>query len=286
MQLNRDRVIKIIRSAVAEDVGRDDITTSSVIDRRTSASAIIISKEGCVVCGVDIARWTISQLDDSIRFKPNCKDGDSIAAGKEIAFLEGRAAGVLKAERTTLNFLSFLSGIATMTKRFVDEAGPYGVRITDTRKTLPNLRYLEKYAVSVGGGYNHRMGLYDQVLIKDNHISVRRKGGSEGIGELVELARRKNIKGAVIEIEVSNLEEFNAAIAAHPDIIMLDNMRIADIKACVEIKRFSKHKPLLEASGGITLENVEEYAKCKVDMISIGSLTSSIKSVDMSLEII
>ena len=213
-----------------------------------------------MVCGVDIARWTISQLDDSIRFKPNCKDGDSIAAGKEIAFLEGRAAGVLKAERT--------------------------VRITDTRKTLPNLRYLEKYAVSVGGGYNHRMGLYDQVLIKDNHISVRRKGGSEGIGELVELARRKNIKGAVIEIEVSNLEEFNAAIAAHPDIIMLDNMRIADIKACVEIKRFSKHKPLLEASGGITLENVEEYAKCKVDMISIGSLTSSIKSVDMSLEII
>ena len=180
-----------------------------------------------------------------------------------------------------LNFLAFLSGVATRTKQFVDKARPYGVKIMDTRKTLPLLRYLEKYAVAVGGGTNHRMGLYDQVLIKDNHI--RSKEGP--LKELVEMARKKNIKGTTIEIEVTDIEEFNDALAGKPDIIMLDNMSSRDAKACVEIRRLSKTKPLLEVSGGITLDNVEEYAKTKIDMISVGSLTNSVKPIDMSLEL-
>ncbi len=294
MQLDKERVWKIIKAALAEDIGKGDVTTSSVIDKYSVAAGIIIAREECVICGVDIARWVSSQVDYAIRFKANCKDGDPVGAGKEVAFLEGRAAGLLKSERVMLNFLSFLSGVSTMTRKFVDKANPYGVKIMDTRKTLPNLRYLEKYAVSAGGGFNHRMGLYDQALIKDNHIKVlstsylvhRKKERPLGIKEIIELARKRSAKGVVVEVEAGDIEEFNAAIAARPDIIMLDNMRIADVKACVEIRRFSKNKPRLEASGGITLDNVEEYAKCRVDMISIGSLTSSVRSIDMSLEII
>jgi nicotinate-nucleotide pyrophosphorylase (carboxylating) len=254
---------------------------------------VIVTRDECVVCGVSIAERVVSQVDCSVRFKPNCKDGDLAGSGKEIAFIEGRAAPILRAERTMLNFLSFLSGIATQTKRFVDKAKPYGVKLLDTRKTLPLLRYLEKYAVSVGGGYNHRMGLYDQVLIKDNHIHVARtasqiqkRRASTGIKELIGLARRRAPRGTRIEVEVTNIEEFNAAITARPDIIMLDNMRVADVRACVEIRKFSTHKPLLEVSGGITLENVEGYVRCAVDMISVGSLTSSVKPIDMSLDIV
>ena len=152
----------------------------------------------------------------------------------------------------------------------------------DTRKTLPLLRYLEKYAVFTGGGTNHRMGLYDQVLIKDNHIKC--KSGS--LKSLVELARKKSLKNTVVEIEVSSIEEFSDALEGKPDIIMLDNMRPGDVKACVEIKRLAKFKPLLEVSGGINLETVEEYAKTRVDMISVGLLTSSVTDIDMSLELI
>ncbi len=293
MQLDKARVVRIIKAALAEDIGKGDITTLSVIDKGASRGAVLLAREDCVVCGVRIAEWVAAQVDYGVSFKANCRDGDSITAGKEVALLGGKVMGILKAERTMLNFLSFLSGIATTTRKFADKAGPYGVRIMDTRKTLPLLRYLEKYAVSTGGGFNHRMGLYDQVLIKDNHIRVRRTAygvpreeKSVGIKELIETARRKVAKGTVIEVEVTNIEEFNAAIVARPDIIMLDNMRVADVKACVEIRRFTKNKPLLEVSGGVTLANVEEYAKCKVDMISVGSLTQSVKSVDISLEIV
>ncbi|MDP3804617.1 MAG: carboxylating nicotinate-nucleotide diphosphorylase, partial [Candidatus Omnitrophota bacterium] len=175
-------------------------------------------------------------------------------------------------------------GIATKAKQFADKARPYGVKIMDTRKTLPLLRYLEKYAVAAGGGFNHRMGLYDQVLIKDNHIKI--KNEKLKIKNLIEDARKRNQKGTVIEVEVKDIEEFNDALPAKPDIIMLDNMSSRDVKACVEIRRLSKIKPFLEASGGINLDNVEEYAKTKVDMISVGSLTNSVQAIDMSLEIV
>jgi nicotinate-nucleotide pyrophosphorylase (carboxylating) len=230
----------------------------------------------------------MGQIDYSVRFRPNCADGAEVGAGKELAFIEGHTASILRAERTMLNFLTFLSGIATETKRFVEKARPYGVRIMDTRKTLPLLRYLEKYAVSAGGGSNHRMGLYDQVLIKDNHIKccVPRGAGKKdrSLKDLVEAARKNSRKGAVIEIEVATQSEFSDALAGRPDIIMLDNMGARDIRACVEIRKLSKSKPLLEASGGVTLDTVESFARTGVEMISVGALTASLRPIDMSLE--
>ena len=172
MHLEKDRALPIIKAALKEDIGKGDITTTALIDKFLSPKASIITKSDCVVCGLQIAEWVMAQIDYSVRFKPNCKDGDFVGKGKELAFLEGHASSILRAERTMLNFTEFLSGIATNTKAFVDKVRPYGVKIMDTRKTYPLLRYLEKYAVSVGGGANHRMGLYDQVLIKDNHIKA------------------------------------------------------------------------------------------------------------------
>ncbi|MDO8525782.1 MAG: nicotinate-nucleotide diphosphorylase (carboxylating), partial [Candidatus Omnitrophota bacterium] len=168
--MDKDRALPIIKAALKEDIGKGDITTTALIERTAGSKASIIAREDCVVCGLKIAEWAMSQVDFSVRFKPNCDDGHFVGEGKEIAYLEGHTDSILRAERTMLNFLSFLSAVATITKQFVDKARPYGVRIMDTRKTLPLLRYLEKYAVRTGGGINHRMGLYDQVLIKDNHI--------------------------------------------------------------------------------------------------------------------
>ncbi len=291
MHIEKERALPIIKAALKEDIGKGDITTTALIDKFASSKASIIAKEDCVICGLKIAEWVMEQVDFSVRFKPNCYDGRFVGGGKELAYIEGHTNSILRAERTMLNFLSFLSGIATVTNRFVDKARPYGVKIMDTRKTLPLLRYLEKYAVFTGGGVKHRMGLYDQVLIKDNHISaagcrlpVARKNNI--LKELVETARKKNLKGTKIEIEVTSVEEFNDALEGRPDIIMLDNMTPQNVRSCAEIRRLSKIKPLLEASGGISLDTVEEFAKAKPDIISIGSLTASVRSIDMSLEIV
>jgi len=291
MKLEKMRILPIIKAALKEDIGAGDITTSALVDKLSSSKASIITNEDCVVCGLDIAEQTIASIDYSVRFKPNCNDGDFVGAGKELVFLEGHTASILRAERTMLNFISLLSGISTKTKLLVDKVKPYGVKIMDTRKTIPLLRYLEKYAVHTGGGHNHRMGLYDQVLIKDNHIKVNSSqltvhSNKNQLKRLVEEARRKNIKRTVVEIEVSSIREFNDALAGKPDIIMLDNMSPSDARSCVEIRRLSNIKPLIEVSGGITLDNIEEYAKTKVDMISSGSLTSSVRSIDLSLEIV
>ena len=291
MKLEKARILPIIKAALKEDIGQGDITTSALVDKFSSSKASVITNEDCVACGLEIAEQAIGSIDYSVRFKPNCDDGAFVGAGKELVFLEGHTASILRAERTMLNFISFLSGIATKTRLLVDKAKPYGVKISDTRKTIPLLRYLEKYAVYTGGGYNHRMGLYDQVLIKDNHIKAHSSklvahSSKDRLKKLVEEARKKNIKGTVIEIEVSNIEEFNDALTGKPDIIMLDNMGPPEIRACVEIRRLSNIKPIIEVSGGITLDNIEEYAKTKVDMISSGSLTSSVRSIDLSLEII
>lgn len=283
MQLDKDRVLPIVKAALKEDIGKGDITTTSLIDKFLSSSATIITREDCVVCGLKIAEWVMAQVDYSVRFKPNCNDGDFVGKDKDLVFLEGPMNSIFRAERTMLNFMEFLSGIATRTRQFVDKVKPYGVKIMDTRKTYPLLRYLEKYAVSVGGGSNHRMGLYDQVLIKDNHIKTNSK--KRTLKDLVETARKKNVKNTVIEIEVANHAQFQDALQGKPDIIMLDNMSTEEVKACVEIRRMSRTKALLEVSGGINLDNIEEYAKTGVDMISIGGLTHSVRSIDMSLEV-
>lgn len=288
MQLDKDRVLPIIKAALKEDIGKGDITTQVFVGETASSGATIVAREDCVVCGLEIAEWVMSQIDYSVRFKPNCKDGTSVGGGKELAFIEGHTASILRAERTMLNFLTFLSGIATKTRQFADIVKPYSVKIMDTRKTLPLLRYLEKYAVFTGGGINHRMGLYDQVLIKDNHIQYAKaqaKSLREGLLKgLVETSRKKSPKGTRIEIEVATPEEFSDALSGKPDIIMLDNMGPKEVKACVEIRKLAKMKPLLEVSGGITLDTVEEYAKTGVDMISVGALTASVTPIDMSLE--
>jgi len=283
MKLEKHRVLPIIRAALKEDIGPGDITTSALVEKLASSKASIVTNDDCVACGLEIAEWIIGVIDYSVRFKPNCNDGTFVGAGKELVYMDGHTGSILRAERTMLNFIAFLSGIATKTKLYVDKAKPYGVKILDTRKTIPLLRYLEKYAVVTGGGTNHRMGLYDQVLIKDNHIGAGKK---VPLKELVETSRRKNIKGTIIEIEVSNMQEFDDAIAGSPDIIMLDNMSPSEVRSCIEIRRLSKIKPVLEVSGGVSLDNIEDYAKTKVDTISVGSLTSSVKSIDLSLEIV
>ncbi|MFA6321249.1 MAG: carboxylating nicotinate-nucleotide diphosphorylase [Candidatus Omnitrophota bacterium] len=284
MQLDKDRVLPIVKAALKEDIGKGDITTTVLIEKTASSKASIVAKEDCVVCGLKIAEWIMAQVDFSVRFKPNCDDGHFVGSGKELAYLEGHTNSILRAERTMLNFLSLLSAIATTTKTFVDKVKPYGVSVMDTRKTLPLLRYLEKYAVFTGGGANHRMGLYDQVLIKDNHIKAH--SGILTLKEIVEVARRKNIKGTRVEIEVTTVEEFTEALSGRPDIIMLDNMTPQNVRSCVEIRRLSKIKPIIEVSGGINKDTIGEFARMKPDVISIGALTASIKSIDLSLEIV
>ena len=195
MQIDRDRVLPIVRAALKEDIGKADITTEPLIGKLLNGRAVIVCREDCVVCGLGIAEMVMSQVDGNVRFRPNCADGALVGEGKELIYLEGSTASILRSERTILNFLTFLSGIATRTRQYRDKALPYGVKIMDTRKTIPLLRYLEKYAVFAGGGTNHRMGLYDQVLIKDNHLYCRKaalqSGREYSLKGIVEEARRR-----------------------------------------------------------------------------------------------
>ena len=284
MKIDKKRALRIIRAALKEDIGAGDVTTLNTVHKLQSAKASIVANETCVICGMDITEWTINAIDYSVRLKPQVNDGERVYGGKEIAFLEGPARSILTAERTMLNFLCFLSGVATKTNEFAKKVSKYGTKIYDTRKTFPLLRYLEKYAVVAGGGYNHRFGLWDQALVKENHL----KTGKLCAGENFVSGLRKKVTGNIkIEVEVESLEEFKAMLSGQPDMIMLDNMAAEEIKKAVEMKnRKSGKKPLLEVSGGITLDNAEEYAKTGVDRISIGALTDSVESVDMSLEII
>jgi len=284
MKLDKARTLKIIRAALKEDIGAGDVTTVGALGALESVKAAVLVNEDCVLCGMDVAEWAINAVDCSVRFKPQAEDGQRVFKGKEIVFLEGHARAILSAERTILNFLCFLSGIATKTGKFVEKAGKYGAEIYDTRKTFPLLRYLEKYAVRAGGGRNHRLGLWDQALVKENHMKAARMGAEKNfIADL----RKKITKNLKVEVEVENIKQFKSILKQRPDIIMLDNMSVEDARqACLlrdEMK--SAEKPFLEVSGGISLDNVEEYAKTGVDRISVGSLTDSVESVDMSVEI-
>ena len=250
----------------------------------------MLLKEKAIVCGLDIARRIFKTVDGAIKFQPKSKDGNLEKPGKIIANIQGNARSILKAERTALNLLSHLTGVATLTRRFVDAVKPYKAKIYDTRKTTPGLRVLEKYAVKTGGGHNHRMGLWDGVLIKDNHIASFVVRSPSSVRELVEAAKNKMPKGKKLEIEVVNLAEFKEVLKADPDIIMLDNMKIGDIKKAVRIRehqsiRASEHQTLIEVSGGVNLTNVRQIAKAGADIISIGALTHSAPSVDISLEV-
>jgi nicotinate-nucleotide pyrophosphorylase (carboxylating) len=289
---------KIIQQALAEDIGVKDITTYSVLNKSKFGDFVITSKQDAVLCGINITEAVFEAVDSSVRFKPLATDGTMVVNGKAVAYIEGGCLSVLSAERTALNFLCWLSGIATLTSSFVDAVRHTRAKIMDTRKTTPTLRRLQKYAVKVGGGANHRMGLYDQVLIKDNHISLAltppaaMKGKKEAAGELLKNAKANAGKAKLIEIEVDSIEMLEAVLRYNPDIVMLDNMGIEDIQKAVAIRDAHRikvgdvgFKVLLEASGNINLGNVKQVAECGVDRISIGALTHSAPSADFSLEV-
>ena len=269
---------KIIDNALAEDLGPGDLTTEALIDPSIKGKARLVPREEMVLAGIEVFGRVLSRLDPDIALEWNFQDGDVVPAGRDIGVVEGSLRGILSAERTALNFLQHLSGIATLTKRYVDKAGPSKVRVVDTRKTTPGLRILEKYAVRVGGAHNHRLGLFDGVLIKDNHIAA---AGS--ISRAVEKIRANVPHTVKIEVEVDDLRGLEEAMRVGADAVLLDNMSIDEMKEAVSI---AGGRVLLEASGGITLETIGEVAQTGVDLISVGALTHSARSVDISLEII
>ncbi len=276
--LNTFALRELIERALREDIGSGDVTTEAIYDPDQMGRAVIRTKEPCVVAGVPVAQMVFETLDAQIRFTPHVRDGETLHAGQTIAELEGRLRAILMGERTALNILQRLSGIATLTARYVEAVQDFPVKILDTRKTAPGLRILDKYAVRVGGGQNHRIGLYDGVLIKTNHIRA-----AGGVTKAVERARRHAPTTLKIEVEVQNLAELHEALEAGADIIMLDNMSLEEMREAVKTAR---RRALLEASGGVTLENVREIAATGVDYISVGALTHSVKAIDIHLEVL
>lgn len=270
----------IIDSALAEDIGRGDITSEILIPAELSGKASMLVKADGVLAGIEVAARIFQRIEPEIEIDVLIKDGVTIKKGDIAAIITGKTISILKGERVALNFIQRMSGIATMTARYVAEIKGYSARIYDTRKTTPGLRLLEKYAVRMGGGCNHRMGLDDAVLIKDNHLSALRALGMNLI-EIVTKARRNAPPKTTIEVEVTNLGEVNEAVESGADVIMLDNMSLEEMGKAVKV---IDGRARVEASGGITLDNVRQVAATGVDIISIGALTHSVKALDISLE--
>jgi nicotinate-nucleotide pyrophosphorylase (carboxylating) len=270
-------VQSLIQTALNEDIGSGDITTDNLIPSDLEGSGTIIAKEKMVLAGIDVARQVFHELDPEIVFQPLATDGATIETRQTIANLRGRLASLLKAERTALNFLQRLSGIATHVRSYVRLAGNTATQIVDTRKTTPGWRVLEKYAVRVGGAQNHRMGLYDGVLIKDNHIAA-----FGGIKPAIEHIRKHVSHLIKIEVEVTNMDEVKEAVEAGADIIMLDNMNVEQARSAI---KFINKKVVVEVSGGIQKKNLKEMIDTGVDIISIGALTHGARSVDISMKI-
>jgi len=266
---------RIIGNALAEDIHTGDITTLSVVKERHEARARLISKEPLVLAGVEVAARVFHMLDPRILFTPKFHDGDMLGTGDIIAVLLGDASMLLQGERVALNLLQRMCGIATLTARYVEAVKGTGARVVDTRKTAPGLRTLDKYAVRAGGGSNHRFGLYDGVLIKENHITA-----AGGITIAVERARDFIPHTIKIEVETETMAEVSEALSCGADIIMLDNMDIATMRSAVEL---IAGRALVEASGGVNLETVREIAETGVDIISVGALTHSCRAMDISM---
>ena len=301
--LNNAQIRQIIALALAEDLAKGDVTTNSLIpDEKIGVASILAQEEG-ILAGVEIAEEVFRQVDTKLKIKVWLKDGAKVGSGDMIAVVEGRIASILKAERTALNFLQRLSGIATEANRYVKAVEGLPVRIMDTRKTTPCLRVLEKYAVKVGGGKNHRIHLGDGILIKDNHLAALRSEGLS-IKEIITRARQNaplplratpslSLRGAKrrsnlqakqtqIELEVRTVPEAIEAAEAGADVIMLDNMRLEDMREAVKAVH---GRALVEASGRITLDTVRAVAETGVDFISVGALTHSVKALDISLKL-
>lgn len=274
--------IDLIKLALKEDIGRGDITTQMLIPVGKQTKAVIMTKEAGVICGLTVAAEVFRQVDRRIKFSAKVEDGAIVKQGTVVARLSGPARGILTAERVALNFLQHLSGIATLTLlyklKLQTSNFKTNVILLDTRKTIPGLRLLEKYAVGIGGGVNHRMGLYDAILIKDNHLKI-----AGGVKRALEGIRRQRAK-KMVEVEAKTIKEVKEAVKGGADRVLLDNMNTKLLKQAVRLCQKAGIKT--EASGGITLSNVAEIAATGVDYISVGALTHSAKALDINLRII
>lgn len=279
MELDSGIIYAFAADLLKEDLGRGDITTQTVIRGGAKARGRFVANQDCVLCGLEIAEAVFGTLDNSIVLESRAYDGETIATGDEFARIEGPATALLTGERTALNIMQRLSGVATLTKAFVDRIQGTGARIVDTRKTTPGLRILEKYAVTVGGGFNNRFGLDDGVLITDSHIPL-----AGGVRRAVELARSGIPHLMKIEIEVTNQQQLREAIEARADVIKLANMGLDEISESAKLIRAEAPGAIVEVSGRISLDNVTEFAACGVDLISVEAITRSATAVDISLK--
>ncbi len=267
----------IVERALVEDIGSGDITTLNIFGNDHAGSGLIIAKEKGIIAGLPLIKMIFKTLGDDLKWDQFSNEGDQLRSGDVIAEIRGKMQPILTGERVALNFLQRLSAIATVTRAYVEKTAKYDCLVLDTRKTTPGLRVLEKYAVRVGGGVNHRLGLYDAALVKDNHIR-----GAGSIKNAVTGLRKKLPMTVKIEVEVENINQVREALEAGADIIMLDNMPPGTMKEAVGL---IDGKALVEASGNITLDNVESVAETGVDYISVGALTHSVRSLDISMEI-
>lgn len=274
-------VLDLIRLALAEDLGEAGDVTSAALMPGAKMAVHMVAREACVPCGLTLAARVFHSVNSSLEVLPLAEDGQLVEAGEDLLRISGSAMGILSAERTALNFVQRLSGIATLSRTYVEAVSDLGTQILDTRKTTPGWRLLEKYAVFCGGGVNHRAGLYDQILIKDNHLAHWRRSAGTSIAEAVEAARR-HAPGLLVEVEADTVPQVQRLLEAKPDWILLDNMTCMEMESCVAMCRGICKT---EASGGITLETLRGVAETGVDAISVGALTHSVRSVDMALDV-
>jgi nicotinate-nucleotide pyrophosphorylase (carboxylating) len=285
LRLHEAQLRRLAENALTEDRASDDVTTAALVPPGQKGRAAIIAREQGVLAGLPVAQAVFDALDPALLWQPQAQDGDSLSPGQVVATIEGPLAAILRGERVALNYLSHLSGVATATARLLEAVAGLPVRIRDTRKTIPGLRMLEKYAVSVGGGENHRLTLADAVLIKDNHLAALRARGL-GIADAVRLARQEAPRGMRVQLEVTTVEEARQALEAGAHDLLLDNMSPSQMRQVVQLAK-ARRRPRanLEASGRITLQNVRAVAEAGVDYVSVGAITHSAKALDMSLEV-
>jgi nicotinate-nucleotide pyrophosphorylase (carboxylating) len=279
-ELNRSAIQQSIRLWLEEDIGNGDITSLTTIPSEQQSIAIIHVKEAGILAGLPVAEAVFRVVDPSLKFIAKVQEGSFVEKGTILAEVQGNTRSILLGERLALNLMQRLSGIATRTHQYVKAIQDYKVRLVDTRKTTPGHRLLEKYAVRVGGGHNHRFGLYDAVMIKDNHIK-----GAGGIVRAIEAARKSIPHTMKIEVEVESFVQLDEALSAGPDIIMLDNMLPVDMRKAVDIIKNKAPHILVEASGTVTLETIQAIAASGVDIISVGRLTYSVQALDISLDL-
>lgn len=286
--------LPLVKFALSEDVGTGDVTTLNAVPANVGARAAIVAKQKGVVSGIDIAGMTFREVDASLKFKPTVKDGSEVPAGAALATVSGSAASIMTAERTALNFLMRLCGVATLTRRYVEAIAGTGAVILDTRKTTPGLRILEKYAVLCGGGENHRLALWDMYLVKDNHIRA-----AKGLTAAIDRIQRTR-RDLLLEVEVESMDQLREALRPEVDRILIDNQTPDVVRRCVEevdawfashppdhprARRDARRWPEVEVSGGLTLETVRAYAETGADYLSVGAITHSAPALDLSLEI-